>query len=164
MSKMKGLVWQPQGEKSILHLVLWQWLLSTPWTNARKAVEGWSSFLWDCACSVESISFMDPRQTGYSSVSCHSLSSVTWTIPLLCILISNAVSELTVVFCNDIHVNNLENKLFTLKVGYLIVSKSLYYTFYCMCASTWCLTHHTWGFYHLKTFILKSYYMESWRK
>lgn len=45
-------------------------------------------------------------------------------------LISNAVSELPVVFCNDIHVNNLENKLFTLKVGYLIVSKSLYFLLY----------------------------------
>lgn len=140
----------------ILHLVLWQWLLSTPWTNVRKAVGGWSSFLWDCACSVESISFMDPRQTGYSSFSCHSLSSVTWTTPLWCILWFQ-MQFLSCLLCSVMIFTSI-----TLKINYLLWRLAILlclnpYTFYCMCASTWCLTHHTWGFYHWKTFILKSY-------
>lgn len=63
-------------------------------------------------------------QVDYSSVSCLSQSdfcdldhpSLTYS------LISDEVSGLPVcLFCNDIHVYNLENKLFTLKFGHLIM-------------------------------------------
>lgn len=57
---------------------------------------------------------------GYSSVSCHSLLSAAWT-SLIDSLISEAVSDLPVVFCNGICVDNLENSLLILKVGYVIM-------------------------------------------
>lgn len=55
-----------------------------------------------------------------------------------------AVSELPVVFCNDIHVHNLENKLFTLKVGYVIVSLNPSTTLPTACVQVldvWLITH-----------------------
>lgn len=100
--------------------VLWQWLLNTLWTNPWYADSGWSSFPLDCVHSGESISFMLPRQAAYSSVSCHSLSSCDLDLlSLMYSWISEAVSMLLVVFCNDIHIHNLENKLFTLKAVYV---------------------------------------------
>lgn len=53
--------------------------------------------------------------------------------PLSYVLYSEAFSDLPVVFCNDIHSHNLENELFTLKVGYVSM---------CLNPSTMLLTAH----------------------
>lgn len=72
----------------------------------------------ETAHGAECIFYMRPKQTAYSSV----IDSLVWLEPShFYLLYSEAFSDLSVVFCNDIHSHNLENELFTLKVGYVIM-------------------------------------------
>lgn len=92
------------------------WALFKPSHSMRK--EDGAVFL-ETVHSAECIFFMDLSQPAYSSV----LDSLVWLgPPLFYFLYSEAFSDLSFVFCNAIHSHNLENELFTLKVGCVIMS------------------------------------------